>query len=137
MRPLPLILVLAAGFACASDPAREADRPYTGGLAQVDSVTISLGSHAPVQARALVRGSLPDPCTELEPPRVRRAGAIFEVELTTRRRFGANCAQVVMPFERQILLNVPAGSGAYFVTVNGVSQGFSVGPSPVGSPLFE
>jgi len=136
MRPLAMLLVLTAGLACAGDAAREADRPYTGGLAQVHSVAIRV-DRSPIRAQVLVRGSLPDPCTELEPPRVRRAGSVFEVELTTRRRFGARCAAVAMPFERRIPLSLPGGSGAYFVTVNGVSQAFSVSPSLVGGPLLD
>lgn len=137
MGRLAAALAAIALPACAGDPAREADRPYTAGLARVESVEVRVRNVVPVRVRAVVRGTLPDPCTALEPPRVRRSGSVFEVELATRRRSDVSCAQVVMPFERRISLDVPDVPAAYFVNVNGVSQGFTVHPSPAGRPVLE
>ncbi len=124
MLALATILLLAA---CAADRAREADRPYTAGLAQVESVEVEVRSLAPASAWARVRGHLPDPCTALESADVRRSGSFFHVVLPTRRPFGALCEQSSTPFEARIRLDVDADqSGAYIVTVNGVSQGFAV-----------
>lgn len=112
---------------CLADRAREADRPYTAGLAQVESVEVEVRSASPAAAWVWVRGHLPDPCTALDTPDVRRSGSFFRVVLSTRRPFGATCAQLLTPFEKRIRLDVnDEGSGAYVVTVNGVSQSFAV-----------
>lgn len=119
-----LLLLLVA---CAGDPAREADRPFTGGLAVVESLRVEVRNHSPVSAWLWVFGQLPDACTTLEPPHVQRSGSVFEIVLETRRPFGSTCAQVLTPFEKRIRLNVdPVLSGAYVVTVNGVTESFAV-----------
>jgi hypothetical protein len=121
---LATILLL---LACAAERAREADRPYTAGLAEVESVEIEVQRLAPASAWARVRGHLPDPCTALESADVRRSGSIFRVVLPTRRPFGALCEPMTTPFETRIRLDVDTDhSGAYVVTVNGVSQSFAV-----------
>lgn len=127
MRILPATLVLCASLACAGDRAREADRPYTGGIAQVESVEVEVRPQAPASAWAVVRGRLPDACTQLQTPDVRRTGSIIDVILETRRPFGASCAQMVVPFEKRVRLGIDSEvSGAYVVNVNGVSQSFAV-----------
>jgi hypothetical protein len=112
-------------LACAYDPAREADRAYTAGVAQVESVEIDLRSGSPPIAVARVAGTLPDACTELEPPWVRRSGEVFDVLLRTRRPFGADCPPEPVPFEQRVRLRLDPGPGAWVVTVNGVSRGFA------------
>ena len=130
MRNALALLTLALGLpgaACAGDPAREADRPYTGGLARVERIEVEVSRQAPVGAWAVVSGQLPDACTELQSPDVRRNGSVFDVVLETRRPFGALCAQMVVPFEKRIRLGVDSEvSGAHIVNVNGVSQSFAV-----------
>jgi inhibitor of cysteine peptidase len=130
MRFAVVLLILALGLpgaACGGDAAREADRPYTAGLARVERVEVEVSRRAPVDAWAVVSGQLPDACTELQSPDVRRNGSVFDVVLETRRPFGAMCAQMLVPFERRIRLGVDTEvSGAYVVNVNGVSQSFAV-----------
>jgi len=48
------------------DPAREADRPYTAGMAAVERVKVEVVSIAPPRLRIDVSGFLPDACTEIE-----------------------------------------------------------------------
>ena len=130
MRSPGLLLLLLFGLpcaACANDPAREADRPYTAGLANVERLEVEVRNQGTAAAWAVASGHLPDACTDLESPDVRRNGSVFEVVLETRRPFGAMCAQMLVPFEKRIRLYVDAEiSGAYIVTVNGVSQSFAV-----------
>ncbi|MGI9592478.1 MAG: hypothetical protein ACR2P8_14000 [Myxococcota bacterium] len=124
---LPLLLALLALLPGCAWQRREADRPYTAGLAQVESVEIEVRSIVPAAAWARVRGELPDPCTAIDAPDVRRSGSVFQVVLATRRPFGAPCEPLATPFEERIRLDVdPEISGAYVVTVNGVSQSFAV-----------
>ena len=118
-------------LACAYDPAREADRAYAAGVAQVESVEVDVRSGSPPVAVARVAGFLPDACTELEPPWVRRNGAVFEVLLRTRRPFGAECPPEPVPFEARVRLRLDPGPGAWLVRVNDVSRGFAV---PLGQP---
>ncbi len=134
MRVSLALAALIPVLACAAIRARETDRPYTAGLAQVESVEVEVRSSPPAAAWARVRGQLPDPCTRLEGADVRRSGSVFRVVLPTRRPFGVICAQGLTPFEKRIRLDVDSDvSGAYVVTVNGVSQSFAVNvidPSP-------
>lgn len=136
MRTLWSLLLLAPVVGCVGGAAREADRPYTGGLAEVESVEVDVRRSPPAAAWARVRGQLSDRCTALDSPDVRRSGSIFDVVLTTRRSFGASCPPEKTPFEKRIRLDVdPGRTGAYVVTVNGVSQSFAVVVLDPG-PLF-
>jgi hypothetical protein len=126
LRPTAAIGILAA-VACVGDAAREADRPYTAGLAHIESVEVRITEGAPPWVDAVVRGVLPDACTALEPADVRRLTDGFDVTLATRRPFGARCAQGLVPFQKSITLPVEGRlPGAYVVTINGVSQSFVV-----------
>ena len=118
-------------LACGYDPAREADRAHTSGLARVESIEVNVRSTSPPIAVARVQGFLPDACTELEPPWVRRNGAVFEVSLRTRRPFGADCPPEPVPFEERVRLRLDPGPGAWVVNVNGVSQGFAAPVGPI------
>jgi inhibitor of cysteine peptidase len=114
--------VLAGLFAaCAADPAREADRPFTGGMARVDRVELHLVSTRPPRLRVAVEGSLPDACTEIDRVDTRRLGARIEIALPTRRRFGASCPPARTPFSRSIPLALGEDFDLYVVDVNGVS----------------
>lgn len=108
------------GAACAGDPAREADRAYTAGMAVVERVKVEVVSLEPPRLRIDVRGSLPDACTEIEPVEERRIGSRIEIRLATRRPFGADCEAERTPFSRSIPLVVAGEFGVYVVDVNGV-----------------
>jgi hypothetical protein len=118
-------------LACGHDPVREADRAYTVGTAQVESVEVDVRLGSSQVAVARVSGLLPDACTELEAPWVRRNGPVFEVTLATRRPFGARCPPEPVPFEQRVRLRIDPGPGAYVVNVNGVRQGFAARPGLV------
>lgn len=124
-------------LACAGDAAREADRPFTLGVAQVESLEVQVWNGADASARVVARGQLPDPCTRIDRVQTRRLGNTFEVTLTTRREFGVTCAAMLVPFEREVFLPIDRfESGAYLVEVNGVSRDFHVVVHPdAGEPL--
>jgi hypothetical protein len=112
------LAALAAG--CAGDAAREADRPYTAGMAAVERVKVEVVSHEPPRLRVDVAGTLPDACTEIERVDERRMGSRIEIRLPTRRPFGAGCDAEPTPFSRSIPLAVAGDFDFYVVDVNGV-----------------
>ena len=115
--------------ACAADPAREADRPFTAGLARVARVDLDLVSTRPPRLRVGVAGSLPDACTQIDPIEIRRLGARIEITLATRRAFGAACPPAESPFTRSIPLMLSEEFQLYVVDVNGVSGSVLLPPS--------
>ncbi len=125
---LAWLLAAAAGpIACASTTAREQDRPFTAGLAEVTRVAARVSGSAPPRVELLVEGRLPDGCTQLEPARSDRRGIHFEVTLPTRRPFGSTCPPAPTPFATTIALREAIfETGAYVATVNGVSTDFTV-----------
>ncbi len=111
------------------------------GVAQVTQVEILLVDNltgTPLQATAVVRGALPDPCTEIAGVEVARQGNLFTIALTTKRPADAACAQMLTAFEKQVsldILGLPAGT--YTVEANGVQTTFSLevdNVSPAESP---
>ena len=103
------------------DPAREADRPFTAGVARVVHVELALVSTRPPRLRIEVAGSLPDVCTEIDRIDTRRFASRIEITLETRRPFGAECPPAETPFRRSIPLMLPDEFRSYVVDVNGVS----------------
>jgi hypothetical protein len=95
----------------------------------IDSVEILLMESWPLQARALVRGSLADGCTTIEQIVVAREGEgnRFEITFVTYRDPDAMCAMALVPFEESVELlidGLPAGS--YTVESHGVSAEFEL-----------
>ena len=131
---LSLLAALALLAACGTPaPATggdtAGDQPVTGGLATVESIDILILESFPVQVMVVVRGSLPDSCTEID--RVSREldaqTNTFSIEISTARPPEATCAHVIGSFEENIALEVyglPAGT--YTVDVNGVTGSFTL-----------
>ncbi len=71
-----------------------------------------------VPVEVLVKGSLPDACTELHDLVQERLGHIIEVRLQTRRPQGAVCATVVRPFRFYFSLEGTYAPGAYTLKLN-------------------
>ncbi|RIK42555.1 MAG: hypothetical protein DCC55_08600 [Chloroflexi bacterium] len=97
------------------------------GQALVDGVEVQLLESFPVQANAVVRGFLRDACTEIGEIRQRFTGDTFYIEIITVRDASAMCAQVLVPFEESIPLDMaglPAGD--YTVEVDGVQASFEL-----------
>jgi hypothetical protein len=88
-------------------------------LAPIDNITIQTGESFPVQKTLVVKGNLPNSCVYLNEPQIIRDGNIFYVNITTRNE-GEACTEALVPYERNIGLDViglPAG--VYTVVING------------------
>jgi inhibitor of cysteine peptidase len=133
-----VVWLVLAGLGCVGDPAREADRPFTAGVAHVERIRSEVSTSAPVFARVIVSGRLPDACTELDEVETRRHGFEIEVTLTTRRAFGATCPPLERPFQKSIVLPADSfASGLYIVTVNGVRDSIVIHTDPFQYDLLD
>ena len=95
------------------------------GEAMVESIEILLLESFPIQVRVVAQGNLPDSCTEIGEITKKQDGNTFQVTITTSRPADAMCAEVLVPFEEAISLDVVGlPAGIYTVTVNGVSDTF-------------
>jgi inhibitor of cysteine peptidase len=100
--------------------------PVESGLLQVGSVEVLILESFPVQVNVVVRGTLSDACTELGEIAQARSDNAIEVTITTVRDPLAICAQVLAPVEVTISLTGDFPPGEYTVTVNGVTEAFTV-----------
>lgn len=82
------------------------------------------GEAVPVEV--LVKGALPDACSELDEATQTRAAHLIDVTLTMRRPRGAVCAQVVRPFRFYLPLDGTFSSGSYTLKVNGAAYPFRI-----------
>jgi inhibitor of cysteine peptidase len=133
-----LLWLVLASLGCVGDPALEADRAFTAGVARVERVRGEVVTSPPAFARVIVSGHLPDACTELDEVETRRRGFEIEVTLTTRRSFGVTCPPLERAFQKSINLPVDSyASGLYIITVNGVRASVASHTSPFGGDLLE
>ncbi len=79
-----------------------------------------------VQVEVLVKGALPDACSELHDVVQQRFGHIVEVSLEMRRPQGAVCAAVVRPYRFYVMLEGQYAAGAYTLKLNGRPLAFEV-----------
>jgi hypothetical protein len=132
-RLAPLLLSLAAA-ACAGRAAREADRPFTGGLARVESLAVVARPADSDPLRVIARGTLPDACTRIDGEERQRRGRYLTVTLTTRRESDARCPEEPTSFSRTIVIPLAElHPGLYTLDVNGVRELIDVthpGPYP-------
>jgi hypothetical protein len=98
-----------------------------GGLAAVTSVDITILESFPVQVHAVVSGSLPDGCVQIDQVQQVREGNSFRVTITTTRVANKACTEAEVPFEQIVPLEVEdLDAGLYIVDVNGVSGSFEL-----------
>ena len=95
------------------------------GEAMVESIEILLLESFPIQVNVVARGNLPDSCTTISEITRQRDDDTFQVTITTLRPADKMCAQVLVPFEEVIALDVMGlPAGVYTVNVNGVTDTF-------------
>ena len=82
--------------------------------------------HSAVPVEILVKGSLPDACTELNEVRQERFGHLIEIELETRRPQRAVCAMVIRPFRFYLELEGEYVPGDYTLKLNDRVYPFTV-----------
>jgi len=97
------------------------------GRAVVDSVDVNVMESFPVQVNVIARGNLPDACTTIGAVKLTPDGNTYRVEITTTRPADKACAEVLVPFEQNIPLEVRGlKAGTYTVDVNGVTGTFEL-----------
>lgn len=79
-----------------------------------------------VPVEVLVKGVLPDACSELHAAPQDRMGHIVTMELLSRRPQGVVCAQVVRPFRFYAILEGTYAPGSYTLKLNGGARPFEV-----------
>lgn len=125
---LALVIVLVAFVLIRKNKRVGEESQYEVGQAMVDSIDITLRESFPVEVDVLVKGNLPDGCTELGDAKQQLLGKTFNINLETRKLKDADvmCTQALVPFEETIALENVVGitAGEYTVTVNGVSKTF-------------
>jgi hypothetical protein len=97
------------------------------GQAPVDQVEIVIQESFPVQVSAIVRGYLPDACTEIGQINSGQAEDTFKITIATIRPKDMACADVITAYEEVVPLDVlglPAG--VYAVNANGVTATFEL-----------
>jgi inhibitor of cysteine peptidase len=93
--------------------------------ARVTEVSVQILESFPVQARAVVKGELPDGCTTIDSIEQSREGNEFRVRILTSRPADAFCTQALVLFEERIPLEVRGlRAGDYRVVANGVAATF-------------
>jgi hypothetical protein len=127
VRALTILLILGAALVGCTGATATAPPAGDNSAALVDSLEILLLESFPVQVHAVVKGSLPDGCTEIENASAARKGNTFDLTLTTRRTTDQPCTEALVPFEESVPLDVAGlAAGQYTVNVAGLSEAFSL-----------
>lgn len=125
-----LVVALAAIVIIRKVAHKDTEGLYDIGMAHVESVDVVLKESFPVQVDVLVKGTLPDGCTELGDVRQELTGTTFHVTLETRKLKDGDvvCTQALEDFETTIALKNVVGisAGEYVVDVNGVQKAFTM-----------
>jgi hypothetical protein len=106
-----------------SPPVEVTPTPASHNEATINSVEILLLELFPVQANAVVRGSLPSNCVTVEKIDQQRTNSNFLLMVTTSRLTDTMCVEQPQLFEETVALDVmglPAGT--YMVSANGVNS---------------
>ena len=100
---------------------------YVYGSAVVETIEIAILESFPVQIRAVLRGTVPDACTEIDSIAKQREGSTFTLVVRTRRPAEAVCAQVLSPYETTTGLDVLGlQAGTYTVVAGNASASFEL-----------
>lgn len=76
---------------------------------------------------AIVVGNYPDACTKTTSTQYKVDGDTVTVTLCTTQPEGLACAQMLTPFEEEVLLDTEVlGPGAYTIDVNGTTTTFAI-----------
>ena len=108
-----------------SPPASDGD--MTGGQVYVDGVDLLILESLPERVEAIIKGQLPDGCTEIRNVTVAfdAVAQVFSVQVVTQRDPELMCTEALVPFEETVeldMLGPPAGT--YTVDAHGVAALF-------------
>ena len=121
-----LVLIFAA-----CTPTAVLDTSEDGGIeygesAIVESVDLLIMESFPIQVRAVIKGDLPDGCTEIADVEISREDKVFKVTITTSRPVAAVCTTALEPFEHKVSLDVlDLPAGMYTVDAYGKTATFT------------
>lgn len=79
-----------------------------------------------VTVEVLIKGALPDGCTELHDVTQERIAQLINVTLRTRKPQGGLCTTVLRPYRFYIDLDDRFGEGAYTLKVNDQTKSFRI-----------
>ena len=120
-----LLLLVAASLvlaACGGGSEDEEDMAPCADEANVEGVTVEQRSDG---YYAIVGGHYPDSCTRVSDVDQKVEGDTISITVCTASPPGAMCAQMITPFELEILLETGGQeAGEYRVDVNGVTTTF-------------
>ncbi len=104
------------------------DKYVYGQEANVESLQVVLMESFPLQAMAVVSGTLPDGCTELYEISVEQQRQEFVLTLTTRHPTGdIACTEALVPFEEAVNLDILGlDAGTYVVVAQGQQALFTL-----------
>lgn len=92
----------------------------------VDEIVLNIMESWPLQVSATVRGNLADACVVLDDITVRHEGSSFVLDFQTHRK-GEVCAQMLVPFEKTVSLDVEGlPAGTYMVRAGKASATFTL-----------
>lgn len=123
-RTLLVLLVPLVAVGCRSG---QGPAEYLYSEAQVDSVEVELIAILPGGANAIVRGTVPEACVEVDEIRQEyvETSQTFVLTLTTRRPVQTPCIQEETRFEATVPLAIERlPDGIYTVVANGVTATF-------------
>ncbi|MDQ5883169.1 MAG: inhibitor of cysteine peptidase [Patescibacteria group bacterium] len=127
---LALVVVLVAFVLIRKNKKDGAEVEYEIGKASVESIDILLKESFPVRVDVIVKGNLPDGCTEIGDAKQQLVGSTFNINLETKKLKDTDvmCTQALVPFEKTIALENVVGisAGEYTVNVNGVMKKFKM-----------
>lgn len=94
----------------------------------VDQVDVLIMESYPVQIITEIKGRLPDPCSNMEQPEVRREGNDFFIDIVVTKPSDSVCEQTQQAiFEEGVLLDVTnLKKGNYTVSVGGKKAEFTL-----------
>jgi len=108
----------------AQSPSARPDTEANPGV-YIDEIVLNIMESWPLQVSATVRGNLADACVVLDDITSTREGNVFSLHIQTHRE-GEVCAQMLVPFEETVPLDVKGlPAGTYTVQAGKVSATFT------------
>ena len=94
-------------------------------LAPIEEVQVNIAESYPQQIFVYIKGGLSDSCTTFHDLTTERSGTTINIEVTTQRPRGKECAQVYSFFEKNVSLGTDFTSGeTYTINVNDETTSF-------------
>lgn len=128
-----LIALICAGLLAGCGAEQASAPPPGSGLEPsaltVDSLRLEVVESFPVQVIAVVEGTFPDTCSEIDGIDVGEmdADGVMLVTLSAARPADQVCAQAVTPFQQRFELPVQGlSAGTYTLNVNGLTESFEL-----------